>query len=193
MVSCIPIKTWMWTNSVYQLPNILSKGEVWNFQRDKLCSLLMVNAEKWAVKMKVEAMPTCYCPTFMCCQPCRPTFQWFQSCVSWTPLCIFSCYVSHAVVSGMYPLVAISLAWSKVLVTVGWVWWRHQRALLFSLASGPPTLNPPLTPKLGISVEMVQFLLYLLMKQKILAVYHDFHLSASCYKIVESQTSFTLC
>ena len=32
----------------------------------------------------------------------------------------------------------------KVIITVGWVWWRHQRASLFSLASGPPTLNPPL-------------------------------------------------
>jgi len=32
----------------------------------------------------------------------------------------------------------------KVLITVGWVWWRHQKGPLFSLASGPPTLNPPL-------------------------------------------------
>ena len=30
----------------------------------------------------------------------------------------------------------------KVLITVGWVWWRHQRAPLFSLASGPPNLKP---------------------------------------------------
>jgi len=27
------------------------KGEVWNFQRGKLCSLLTVNAEKWGVKI----------------------------------------------------------------------------------------------------------------------------------------------
>ena len=33
---------------------------------------------------------------------------------------------------------------SNVIITVGWLWWRHQRAPLFSLASGPPTLNPPL-------------------------------------------------
>jgi len=31
------------------------------------------------------------------------------------------------------------------------------------------------TPKLGIPVEMVQFLLKLLLKQRFLAVYHDFH------------------
>jgi len=31
------------------------------------------------------------------------------------------------------------------------------------------------TSKLGIPVEMVQFLLKLLLKQRFLAVYHDFH------------------
>ena len=31
------------------------------------------------------------------------------------------------------------------------------------------------TPKLGIPVEMVQFLLKLLLKQRFLAVHHDFH------------------
>ena len=31
------------------------------------------------------------------------------------------------------------------------------------------------TPKLGIPVEMVQFLVKILLKQRILAVYHDFH------------------
>jgi len=31
---------------------------------------------------------------------------------------------------------------SKVIITVGWVWWHHHRAPLFSLASGPPNLKP---------------------------------------------------
>jgi len=31
------------------------------------------------------------------------------------------------------------------------------------------------TPKLGIPVEMIQFLLKLLLKQRLLAVYHDFN------------------
>jgi len=31
------------------------------------------------------------------------------------------------------------------------------------------------TPKLGIPVEMVQFLMKLLLKQRIFAVYHNFH------------------
>jgi len=58
---------------------------------------------------EVGAMPTCYCLTFMCCQPCLPTFWCFQSYVSWTPFCIFSFfYVSHAVVSGTYSSVAVS-------------------------------------------------------------------------------------
>ena len=30
----------------------------------------------------------------------------------------------------------------KVLITVGWVWWRHQKSPLFSLASGSPNLKP---------------------------------------------------
>ena len=47
-----PIKIWMWTNSVYQLPSILSKGKLWNFQMGKLCILLTVNSEKWGMKMK---------------------------------------------------------------------------------------------------------------------------------------------
>jgi len=32
----------------------------------------------------------------------------FQSCVSWTPFCIFCCYVSQAVVSGTYISAAVS-------------------------------------------------------------------------------------
>jgi len=67
-------------------------------------------------KNKVGAMPTCYCPTFMSCQPCLPTVQCFQSCISWTPFCIFSfCYVSNAVVSETYSLVAVSQANQKWL------------------------------------------------------------------------------
>jgi len=42
-------------------------------------------------------MPTYYFLTFMCCPPCLPNFQCFQSCASWTFFCIFSsCYVSRA-------------------------------------------------------------------------------------------------
>jgi len=38
--------------SGFQKPRIFSKEEVWNFERGKLCSLLMVNAEKWGAKIK---------------------------------------------------------------------------------------------------------------------------------------------
>jgi len=57
---------------------------------------------------EVGAMPTCYCLTVMCCQPCLPNFKCFQSCVSWTPICIFSSYFSYASISGLYPWVAVS-------------------------------------------------------------------------------------
>jgi len=86
----------------------------------------------------------------MCCQPCLPNFQCFPSCASWTPLCIFSfCYASHAVVSGTYPTVAVSKAWSKVLITVGWVWWRYQRGPFLVLSRAPSTLHPPLLTCFG--------------------------------------------
>jgi len=64
----------------------------------------------------------------------------FQSCELWIPFCIF-CYVSHAAVSGTYPWVvrvSPSKAWSKCLITVGWVLCRHQMAPIFSLASCNP-------------------------------------------------------
>jgi len=63
---------------------------------------------------EVGTMPTSYCLTFMCCQPCLPNFQCFLSCVPWTPFCIFSfCYVSHAVVSGNVTLSGRILGWIK--------------------------------------------------------------------------------
>jgi len=42
----------MRTNSGFQLPSIFSKRESMKLQRGKLCSLLMVNAEKWDAKIK---------------------------------------------------------------------------------------------------------------------------------------------
>jgi len=53
---------------------------------------------------ELGSMPPCYRLTFMCCCLCLPNFQCFQSCVSWTPLCIF-CYIGHVVLSGTYPWV----------------------------------------------------------------------------------------
>ena len=80
------------------------RGKVWNFLRGKRCSVLMVNAGKWCAKIKWWRCQY----TFMCCQPFLSNFQWFQSCVSWTPFCISSCCVSHAIVSRPYPSVVVS-------------------------------------------------------------------------------------
>ena len=106
-------------------------------------------------------MPTYYCLTFMCCQPCLPTFQCFQSCVSWTPFCIFSfCCVSHAVVSGRQER------------NLGWPYLRLDQMCLSRLAEyddvikghpflvlppAPPTLNPPL----GLTIAIGKFALLL--------------------------------
>ena len=91
-------------------------------------------------------MLTCYCLTFMCCQPFLPIFQCYQNFVSWTPFSIFSCYVS---LQSCRSLRSVGLSFGgrilgliKVLITVGWKWWRHQRGPLFSLASAPPNLKP---------------------------------------------------
>ena len=46
------------------------------------------------------------------------------------------------------------------------------------------------TPKLGIPVEMVQFLLELLLKQRFLAVYHDFHAKFHSFYVKESESEF---
>jgi len=91
---------------------------------------------------KVEAMPIYYYLTFMCCQPCLPNFQCFQSCASWTPFCISSCCVSHAIVSGVYPSVVVSWAWSKCLSRLAEYDDVIRGAPIFSLASGPPNLKP---------------------------------------------------
>jgi len=93
---------------------------------------------------ELETMTTCLYLILICCQPFLPNLQCFQSCVSWTPFCIFSCNVSHAVVSVTYPWVAVSEAWPKMLTKVGWIWWRHQRALFLFLPRVPPTLNTSL-------------------------------------------------
>jgi len=47
------------------------------FQRGKVCSLLMVNAEKWARKLS-GAMPTCYCLILCVASRVFPTFSIFQ-------------------------------------------------------------------------------------------------------------------
>ena len=39
---------------------------------------------------------------------------------------------------------------SNVIITVGWVWWRHQRAPFLVLPRAPPTLNPPLPTTMGV-------------------------------------------
>ena len=109
---------------------------------------------------EVGAMPTCYCLTFESCKPCLLNFQRFQSCVSWTPFCIFSfCYFSYAVVSGTYPWVYLRQIKSDYH---GWlIMMTLSGAPLFCLASGPP--NPKSTtvrywPKLVLAPGAISLL-----------------------------------
>jgi len=65
----------MGTNSGYQLPSIFSKGE--SVKLSKGLTLWFIDGECREMgreNKEVGAMPTCYCLTFMCCQPCLPSF-----------------------------------------------------------------------------------------------------------------------
>jgi len=42
---------------------------------------------------------------------------------------------------------------SNVIITVGWIWWRHQRAPFLVLPRAPATLNPPLVAGLSFPLE----------------------------------------
>jgi len=89
---------------------------------------------------EVGAMPTCYCLNFMCCQPCLPNFQCFQSFVAYTLLhfLLFQLCRNLRNIS----LGGCILGKSNVLITVGWVWWRHQRAPFLVLPQAPPNPKP---------------------------------------------------
>jgi len=109
ILSWIPTKTWMWTNSGNQLPSIFFKGGRCETSKGVNFIVYWWWMQRNGCETKeVGAKPTCYCLTFMCFQPCLRNFQCFQSCVSWTPFCIFSfCYFSYAEVSETSPWVAV--------------------------------------------------------------------------------------
>ena len=143
MHSWFPTNTWMWTNSGNQLPSTSFKGGRCETSKGVNYVVYWWWMQRRGCETKeVGGKPTCYCLTFMCCQPCLPNFQCFQSCVSWTPFCIFSfCYFSYAVVSGTLPWVArANLKLSSRLAEYDDV----IRGPPFSvLPRASPTLNPP--------------------------------------------------
>jgi len=64
----------------------------------------MVNAEKWVAKLeKWGAMPTCYRLTFVLLTLFSQLSGFFKLCIMNRPTASLFGYVSHAVVSGMYP------------------------------------------------------------------------------------------
>ena len=75
IVSCIPIKTWMWKIQDTNYQVFFQMWKVWNFRRGKLYNLLMVNVSKRDAKIKWWTMPTCYCLTF---SHVFPTFSVFK-------------------------------------------------------------------------------------------------------------------
>ena len=103
----------------------------------------MVNAGKWCVKIKSGGDANILLLNFYV----LPALSSQLSVVS--KLCIMNallhfllllCQSCHCLRSVSFGGRILGLI--KVLITVGWVWWRHQRGLLFSFASGPPNLKP---------------------------------------------------
>jgi len=71
----------------------------------------MVNAEKWGVKIKSRGDVNLLLPNFCVLPTLSFNLSVFSKLCIMNTLFIFSfCYVSHAVVSGTYPPVAISQA-----------------------------------------------------------------------------------
>ena len=119
------------------------RGKEWNFQRGKRCSVLMVNAGKRGVKIKkMEAMPTCYCPTFV-----LPALSSHFSVLS-----KFRMY--HEYPFAFSPAMSVMPSSQKRILR--WPYLRLDQSAyhgslsmmtssegpLFSLASGPPNLKP---------------------------------------------------
>ena len=105
----------------------------------------MVNAGKWCVKIKSGGDANILLLNFYV----LPALSSQLSVVS--KLCIMNallhfllllCQSCHCLRSVSFGGRILDLI--KVPITVGWVWWRHKRGPLFSLASSPPTLNTPL-------------------------------------------------
>jgi len=92
---------------------------------------------------KVGAIPTCYRLTFALPALSSQLSVFSKLCIMNTLLhfLLLLCQSCHCLRSVFFG--GRILGKSKVITTVGWVWWRHQRPL-FSLASAPPTLNSPL-------------------------------------------------
>jgi len=89
-------------------------------------------------------MPTCHCLTFMCCQPCLPTFQCFQVFFYHEHLLYFllPCQSRRCLGNVSFGGRILGLIRS---VYHGWLsMMTSSKGPLFILASAPPTLNPPL-------------------------------------------------
>ena len=102
IISWIPAKTWTWTNSGYQVPSILSKGEKCETFKGVnfvvyWCWMQRTGAPKWRIGADAHLL----LPNFYVLPTLSSQLSVFSK-LSWTPFCIFSFYVSNAVVSGTY-------------------------------------------------------------------------------------------
>ena len=69
----------------------------------------------------------------------------FQFCSSLRNICLSDCILGK----------------SNVIITVGWLRWRHQRAPFLVLPRAPPTLNPPLLKTIHIFENLEETIAWL--------------------------------
>ena len=102
----------------------------------------MVNAGKWCVKTSgddaILPLPNFYVlPTLSSQLSVFSSFCIMNTLLHFLLLLCQSCHCLRSV-----PFGGRILGLIKLLITVGWAWWRHQRGSIFSLASSPPNLKP---------------------------------------------------
>ena len=110
----------------------------------------MVNAGKWCVKIKTGGDANFLLPNFYVLLALSSHFSVLSK------FCIMNMLLHFLLLcQSCRSLRTVGLSFGgrilgliKVLITVGWEWWRHQRGPLFSLASGPPNTHhcSPRTP-----------------------------------------------
>jgi len=124
---------------------LYQRGNVWNFQRGKRCSLLMVNAGKWGGKIKWGRCQLAIAQLLCVASLVFPFFSvikilYHEHPFAFSPALSVMPYSQEHRPILRWPYLRLHQSayrgWLSIMTS--------SEAPLFSLASGPPTLNPPL-------------------------------------------------
>ena len=103
------------------------RGKVWNFHRSKRCSVLMVNSGKWGVKIKNGGDANLLLPNFYMFRALSSHFSVLSNfCIMNTILhFLLLCQSCRSLKNVGLSFGGHILGLIKVVITVGWVRWRH--------------------------------------------------------------------